>query len=256
MERVKEANNGETTEAFAELGRLRGRRGVHPQLPEHLLGRPPDAPTPPTAPPTATRTTRSATSGTGEGRRAVRSGHPSGHLLGQRSGRRPVQARPCATSSSRWSVNGAESGLFPVVDRDRLPEHVYAMLAATRRHRQHRHHRRRADRHAGHRGQRRQGRPSVSARRTPPTPCPPTSDSTTRPPPPAPCRRTSRPRASPPTRWSARPGPPSTRRSAPCTSTASPVIEGLLNAVHLDHPHRTRGHRGRSCSPIPARPSA
>ena len=28
-------------------------------------------------------------------------------------------------------VNGAESGLFPVVDRDRLPEHVYAMLAAT-----------------------------------------------------------------------------------------------------------------------------
>ena len=247
----REANNGETTEACRRAGRLRGRRGVHPpQLPEHLLGRPPDGQPPPTR--------------TAQRRRELRD-PPRRHS---------ARTASCSIWTSIWTptgttirtaavskhavrdiviplvVNGAESGLFPVVDRDRLPEHVYAMLAATRRHRQHRHHRRRADRHAGHRGQRRQGRPSVrrGARHLHPVRQPRIRPRGRHPP--APCRRTSRPRASLPTRWSARPAWPAIY-AAPRLRVRQRLPGHRRPAQRRAPrpPYRARGHRGGAARP-------
>jgi hypothetical protein len=64
---------------------------------------------------------------------------------------------------------------------------------------------------------------------------PPTSASTTRRPPVAHCQWISRRPASRPTHSWDRHGRPSMRRSAPSWWTGTRLIEGLLNAVHLDH---------------------
>ena len=253
VERVKEANNGETTEAFAELGACADAEAFIRSCPNiswvgHLMANPAYG----TANGDANYEIRHV--GTGEdGELFDLDIHLDTYWDNDPDG--GLSKHAVRDIVIPLVVNGAESGLFPVVDRDRLPEHVYAMLAAT----------------AGIGNTAITGDeltampviekpaptrpPARSARRTPPTPCPPTSDSTTRPPPPAPCRRTSRPRASPPTRWSARPGPPSTRRSAPCTSTASRSSKACSTPCTSTTSSSSRSPR-RSCSPTPARPSA
>ncbi len=129
MERVKEANNGETTEAFAELGACADAEAFIRSCPNiswvgHLMANPAYG----TANGDANYEIRHV--GTGEdGELFDLDIHLDTYWDNDPDG--GLSKHAVRDIVIPLVVNGAESGLFPVVDRDRLPEHVYAMLAAT-----------------------------------------------------------------------------------------------------------------------------
>ncbi len=141
-------------------GRLR--RGIHPQVPEHLLGRPPHG-QPGIRHRQRRRQLRDPQGGHRGRRREIRSRHPSRHLLGQRPGRRHLQAR---RTRHRHPAERQRRGIRPVPGgRPRPPAGTRLPHARRhRRHRQHRHHRRQAHRHARYRAGGRQGLLSVRHR--------------------------------------------------------------------------------------------
>ena len=129
VDRVKEANNGETTEAFAELGACADAEAFIRSCPNiswvgHLMANPAYG----TANGDANYEIRHV--GTGEdGELFDLDIHLDTYWDNDPDG--GLSKHAVRDIVIPLVVNGAESGLFPVVDRDRLPEHVYAMLAAT-----------------------------------------------------------------------------------------------------------------------------